>query len=405
MVSGAALLMDVYRSAEPNGVGIVWIWGSGFGAPPPYELWQLKRRAPGQLFLDAGYTVFVINHRGAPLFRYPAAAEDAQRAVRFIRSNAERWSIDPDRLGGWGGSSGANLVAMLATLDGDGRPDDPDPVEHESSRIQAAVARAGSMDFTLADPERSPDVTAGLVSYLGAPPGPGAPQYEKASPIFHVTSDDAPMLLIHGQQDRIVWPAQSDRMYEALQSEGVESRLIRIPDGGHGANDESEATRWLNQHLLDPADAEGLEMLISAYESLREAQRMAREGLISEAVTGYGAARAMDARLTITGWDYGNLCMHGGLWEQPEQVIQACDWSVEMESDNIWYHRNRGLVSALLGDFEGAIADFELFLERSPEVRADTFLGRRKAEMRGWVEALRAGENPFTPELLKELRR
>ena len=258
MVSGAALLMDVYRPADPNGVGIVWINGSGFHAPLPYEMWQLKRRSPRQHILDAGYTVFVINHRGAPMFRYPAAVEDAQRAVRFIRHHAERHGIDPDRIGAVGSSSGGNLVAMLATLDGEGRSDDQDSVERESSKIQVAVAAAGPMDLTIVDPEKSHGAMAMRVSYMGAPPGRDAPQYEQASPIFHVTPDDAPILLIHGQNDRTVRPVQSDRMYEMLQEQGVESRLVRIPGGGHGANDPSESARWLNRHLLDPAHADAL---------------------------------------------------------------------------------------------------------------------------------------------------
>ncbi|MCH7475257.1 MAG: alpha/beta hydrolase, partial [Gemmatimonadetes bacterium] len=72
------------------------------------------------ILLDAGYTVFTINHRAAPRFRYPAAVEDAQRAVRFIRHNAQRYGVDPDRIGGYGGSSGAHLVSLLGTMDGDG---------------------------------------------------------------------------------------------------------------------------------------------------------------------------------------------------------------------------------------------------------------------------------------------
>ncbi|MEE8361474.1 MAG: alpha/beta hydrolase, partial [Gemmatimonadales bacterium] len=89
MYSGLALLMDVHHPAEPNGYGIIQIGGSGWHAPTAYSARQLKR-GPPQIFLDAGYTVFTINHRAAPRFRYPAAVEDAQRAVRFVRHNAEQ---------------------------------------------------------------------------------------------------------------------------------------------------------------------------------------------------------------------------------------------------------------------------------------------------------------------------
>jgi acetyl esterase/lipase len=397
MVSGAALLMDVYHPPEPNGVGIVWINGSGFGAPRPYEMWQLKRRAPQQYVLDAGYTVFVINHRGAPMFRYPAGVKDAQRAVRFVRYNAERWGIDPDRIGGMGHSSGANLVVMLATMDGEGRHENPDPVERESSRIQAAVSSAGPMDFTIVDPEKSHSAMAMRVSYIGSPARLDEAAYRDASPVTYVTPDDAPILLIHGQNDRTVRPIQSDKMYEILQEQGVESLLVRVPGAGHGANDPSESARWLNRHLLEPARAEALESLIAAHESFREARRLAWEGKIVEAVAGYGAAQEQDERLTLTSNDWNGLCWQGGLWENPEQVIDACDRAVESQPDNLEYHDSRGLVRALLGDTDGAIEDLEFFIDRVQNEN-------RKAQRQGWVDALRAGENPFTSEMLKELR-
>ena len=85
MYSGLALLMDVHHPAEPNGVGVILIWGSGWHGPTTYDARQLKRRSVPKIFLDVGYTVFAINHRNAPRFRYPAAVEDVQRAVRFVR--------------------------------------------------------------------------------------------------------------------------------------------------------------------------------------------------------------------------------------------------------------------------------------------------------------------------------
>ena len=150
MYSGLALLMDVYYPEKPNGHGIVYIVGSGWHAPLSYGAWQLKEEegddarpgARAASLLDAGYTVFVINHRAAPRFRYPAPVEDAQRAVRFIRHHAERYGINPERIGGVGHSSGGHLVAMLGTLDGTGDASDPDLVNRESAKIQCVVALA-----------------------------------------------------------------------------------------------------------------------------------------------------------------------------------------------------------------------------------------------------------------------
>jgi acetyl esterase/lipase len=394
MVSGAALLMDVYRPPEPNGVGIVWIWGSGWQAPPPYRMWQLKGRGVPQPVLDMGYTVFVINHRGTPMFRYPAAVEDAQRAVRFIRSNAERWSIDPDRLGGWGGSSGAHLVSMLGTMDGDGRPEDPDPVERESSRLQVVVARAAPTELGVFDGPRG---IAPLVSFMGAPPNPNIPTFREASPVTHASPDDAPLLLIHGDADPVVPFEQSELLRAALEEQSAEVELIRVPGGNHGANDLPATFRWLNRHLLDSEQAEDLESVIEASERLRAGLGLAYEGQIEEAVAAFRAAPELDARLTLTAGNWNALCWQGGLWGQPEQVIQACDRAVELDPEHLEYQDSRGLVRALLGDTERAIQDFEFFLERIQNPN-------RKAQRQGWVDALRAGENPFTPELLAALR-
>jgi len=265
MYSGLALLMDVHHPAEPNGKGLIWIFGSAWQAPTTYGAWQLKQPGVQQpIFLDVGYTVFVINHRAAPRFRYPAPVEDVQRAVRFVRHNAERYGIDPDQLGGWGGSSGGHLISMLATMDGHGDPDDSDPVNRESAKLQAVVARAGAHDF------------AAGYQLLGRDPEPGffidPADFREGSPITYVTPDDPPLLLIHGDADPVVPFQQSELMLAALEGQGVETRLIRISGGGHGARDVPASVRWLNRHLLGEARAEALESIIEAYEAELQAR-------------------------------------------------------------------------------------------------------------------------------------
>ena len=91
MYSGLALLMDVHYPDKPNGYSIVFIPGSGWTAPLAFDAPPLKDNTVGdgpKKLANGGYTVFVINHRATPRFQYPAPLEDAQRAVRFIRSNA-----------------------------------------------------------------------------------------------------------------------------------------------------------------------------------------------------------------------------------------------------------------------------------------------------------------------------
>ena len=146
MYSGLALLMDVHHPEKPNGYGVIFISGSGWHAPQEYNAEPLKQgsqaRQYGPRLTAAGYTVFSISHRAAPRFRYPAAVEDAQRAVRFVRHNAARFNVRADRIGAVGGSSGGHLVESLGVLDGAGIKDDPDPVNRESAKAQCVVARA-----------------------------------------------------------------------------------------------------------------------------------------------------------------------------------------------------------------------------------------------------------------------
>ena len=150
MYSGLALLMDVYRPAEPNGFGVLQINGAGWHSAMGYDAQPLKAQNVGDwrgALVSAGYTVFAINTRQAPQFRYPAAVEDAQRAVRFVRAHATDFAVDPVRIGVVGQSAGGHLALLLGTLDGDGVADDSDPVNRQSAKVQTVIAMAAPADF------------------------------------------------------------------------------------------------------------------------------------------------------------------------------------------------------------------------------------------------------------------
>jgi acetyl esterase/lipase len=266
MHSGLALLMNVHHPAQPNTYGIIFLVGSGFTSPLAYDAPALTQSPQIELYgkplLNAGFTVFAINYRLAPRFRYPAALEDVQRAMRFIRHNAKRFGIRPDRIGAVGGSSGGYLVSMLGTMDGSGDAEDPDPINRESAKVQCVVARAASSDLL--------NVTVGpaMVSFLGmiasagpAPPPPKSIEYRTfrdASPVHYVTKDDPPFLLMHGDADPIVPIKHSEVMEQALKTAGVSTKFLRVAGAGHGptfsgaANPPDylgEMVRWLETHL------------------------------------------------------------------------------------------------------------------------------------------------------------
>ena len=236
MYSGLALLMDVYYPENPNGYGIVFISGSGWTRELGLDATPLKESGQEEIYAvplaAAGYTVFGINHRASPRFRHPAHLEDAQRAVRFVRHHADDFGIDPERIGALGGSSGGHLVSMLGVLDGSGAGEDASPVNRESAKVQVVVARAAPTDLTIS----SARTVHPLFGFRRAARKDSEEhrQFVAASPVTHVTADDPPVLLIHGDADDVVSYENAEVMKAVLEKAGVPVELLRIPGAGHG---------------------------------------------------------------------------------------------------------------------------------------------------------------------------
>jgi acetyl esterase/lipase len=265
MYSGLALLLDVHRPAKPNGFGIVFIAGSGFQASPDYGAKPIKETQIdlwGPPLTAAGYTVFSLNHRGAPRFHYPAAIDDVQRAIRFVRANAKRYGIDAARLGGLGGSSGGNLIGLAAMRASPGIEGDADAVNRESAALQAIVLRAAVSDLRgLVSPQGTGFVVSYMEAALSDAPAVKA-LYDAASPVAQVSVKAPPTLLIHGDADKLIFYQQSTDMESALRKAGVPVKLVTVPGGEHGADFgaggkthpewpdyHAESVAWFDRHL------------------------------------------------------------------------------------------------------------------------------------------------------------
>jgi acetyl esterase/lipase len=353
-----------------------------------------------QPYLDAGFTLFAINHRALPGFRYPAPLEDAQRAVRFVRYHAQRFGVDPALIAAWGSSSGGHLASMLGTLDGTGDSSSPDPIDQRSAKVRAVIAQRASYDFTTSSAWR-PELVQVVASLLGASFEDAPALYAEASPQTHLSPDDGSFLIVHGDADETIPFSQAGAMRDALEAAGVEHETVRVPGAGHGwsplAYDETRSVAWLTEQLFGTERASALAPLFAAHRELVERWAALDGTDIDGALALLDQSDSGPANPTVPGWYWNRVCWSGATHGRAAEVIEACDRAVAAVPDEPEYHDSRGLARALTGNYEGAIADFEFFL--------DHILNEERLELRrSWVEALRAGRNPFTPDVPRQLQ-
>jgi acetyl esterase/lipase len=189
----------------------------------------------GEALAALGYNAFSVNYRLAPTHLYPAAVDDVEAAVKWLRAPAQvkRYGIDPKRVGALGSSAGAHLVALLGTL-GRGARD-------TGSRVRAVVEWSGPMDFTAfanVDPASLPPAQrdswerGAIPMFLGCLPAQCPDTAAEASPVTHVDKTDAPMLLVNST-DEMVPASQAQAMDAALRAAGVKHELILVPGARH----------------------------------------------------------------------------------------------------------------------------------------------------------------------------
>ncbi len=275
---GTALTLDLFAPPHPNGAAVVFVVSGGW-----FSAHDAVNRALFQPVLGRGYTVFAVVHGSQPKFTIPEIAEDLHRAVRFIRHNASRHSVDPRRIGILGASAGGHLSLLIGMSGRTGAPDARDPVDRESSRVQAVACFFPPTDFMNYGKEGR-DVFEALKVELAnfrAPfdfhetdPKTGQlipiEDLEKRrriaadiSPITHVTADDPPTLIFHGDADSLVPIQQARVMEKRLREAGVPVKLVTKAGAGHGwpdiPKDLDTVADWFDAHLGKPEEKEGKE--------------------------------------------------------------------------------------------------------------------------------------------------
>ncbi len=179
-----------------------------------------------QSLVRSGYTAVAINYRLAPLHKFPAQLEDCQTAVRWMRTHADQFKIDPLRIGGYGYSAGGHLVTLLGVL---GEVADMEP-QDVSARLQAVVAGGAPCDF-----RQLPEDNRRLAYWLGGSRADKPELYRQASPAAFASDDDPPCFFFHGEDDSVVPLLSPQWMKSKLEEVGVRSELYVVPDAGHQA--------------------------------------------------------------------------------------------------------------------------------------------------------------------------
>lgn len=193
-----------------------------------------------------GYAVFNVSYRFAPRFKYPAPVQDLQIALLWLQNNAAQYQLDLQRVNAWGYSSGAHLVAQLASA----KPGAAHTLDLSPPLPQIRAVVAGGIPADLSQYANSPIV----VPFLGAQRDEDPQLYKDASPLTHVSAEHPPTFLYHGKRDRLVEKEQSINYYTALRQADVPAELYLHPVWGHiamfllGWGAENKGIDFLNQH-------------------------------------------------------------------------------------------------------------------------------------------------------------
>lgn len=224
------LQLNVARPKEGAGPfpAVICIHGGGFRAGTRESFNGLCLQ-----LAERGYVAVTVSYRLAPKYQFPAAVYDVKAAVRWMRANAEKYQIDPDRIGTTGGSAGGHLAQFLGVTSGVKKFEGDGGNAEYSSSVKCVVNFYGPSDFTKSY-DASVDAKDVLPLFLGGNLEQERHRHIESSPLYWVTPEAAPTLFVHGTKDAYVAHEQAEWIVERMKAADVEATLMTIEDGDHG---------------------------------------------------------------------------------------------------------------------------------------------------------------------------
>jgi acetyl esterase/lipase len=240
-VDGQKLLLDLYLPPEGQAnlpteqvrplALVVYIHGGSW-------IGGSRKECPVSGLAEHGFAVASISYRFSNRAIFPAQIHDCKGAIRWLRAHAKEYGFDTERIGVAGSSAGGHLAVLLGTsgdvkeLEGEvgGNLD-------QSSKVKAIVDFYGPADFILrskTQPSRADKPGSSTHGLLGGPASEKVDLARLASGVTHVTADDAPLLIFHGDRDTTVLLDQSERLRDVYKAAGLPVTLHVLPGAGHG---------------------------------------------------------------------------------------------------------------------------------------------------------------------------
>ncbi len=251
VVEGVSLKLDamVPKSKGPH-PAIVYVHGGGFtgGDKKDYD------RSATTPLIEKGFGVISVNYRLAPKYPFPAATDDVESALHYIKTHSQDLNIDPDRLVLMGASAGGHLVSFVG-------------VKHRpENRVAAVVSFFGEhdivartaenpciMDGKIVPVSHGGCLSPGLAAFLGISEvsDQTARIIKEASPVTYVNHDMPPYLLIHGTRDFNVPFDQSLIMSDAMMKVEADCTVLPVIGAGHGGFEKTPAMREYKKKMID----------------------------------------------------------------------------------------------------------------------------------------------------------